>query len=96
MTNPGQAHADAERLHAFANDLSLYAERIRELDHQMQNGLTRLGETFRDAEYEKFRAHFRSSREKLLAFVEEVKTLVPKLRTGADDLGQYDRIKLEL
>lgn len=96
MTNPNQAHADAQRLRAFADQLSLYAERIRDLDHDLHQGLTRLGDTFRDQEYERFRGHFRSSREKLLTFVEDVKTLVPKLRVDADDLAEYGRIKEEL
>jgi uncharacterized protein YukE len=96
MTNPNQAHADWERLRTFADELALFSERIRDLDHEMQQGLAKLGETFRDDEYEKFRAHFRSSRQKLLGFVEEVKTLVPKLRVDADDLAAYGRIKLDI
>ncbi len=96
MANPNQAHADSERLRTFADDLSLFSERIKELDQEMQHGLARLGETFQDDEFDKFRTHFRSSRQKLLGFVEEVKTLVPKLRVDADDLATYGRIKLDI
>jgi len=96
MANPDQAHADSERLRSFADNLSLFADRIKDLDNEMQQGLARLGETFRDEEYEKFRSHFRSSRQKLIGFVDEVKTLVPKLRVDADDLAAYGRIKLDI
>lgn len=93
MTDGGQAHADSERLRAFANELTDYSARIKQLDDDLQAALTRLGETFRDEEYERFREHFRSSRQRLLAFVEEIRSVTPKLRTDADDLAEYGRIK---
>jgi uncharacterized protein YukE len=96
MTSPNQAHADSERLRAFADELSLFSRRIKDLDQELQQGLARLGETFQDGEYEKFRTHFRSSRQKLLGFVEEVQSLVPKLRVDADDLAASERTKLEI
>ena len=93
MTDGSQAHVDSERLRAFANELSDYAARIKDLDGDLQAALTRLGDTFRDDEYNRFCDRFRSSRQRLLAFVEDVKSVVPKLRTDADDLAEYGRIK---
>jgi uncharacterized protein YukE len=93
MTDRNQAHADPERLRAFAHELANYSERIHQLDGEMQAALTRLGETFRDHEYERFREHFRSSRQKLLAFVEDVKAVIPKLRADADDLAASSRVR---
>lgn len=93
MTDRNQAHADPERLRAFAHELADYSERINQLDGEMQAALARLGETFRDDEYERFREHFRSSRQNLLAFVEDIKAVIPKLRTDADDLATYGQIK---
>ena len=88
-----QAHVDSERLRALAVDLARFSERIKEVDGEMQRALTKLGETFRDDEYDRFRDHFGASRRRLLEFVEDVSAVIPKLHADANDIAEYGRIK---
>ena len=96
MSNPNQANVDPEGLRNFANELSNLATRIQGLDKDMEQGLVRLGETFRDEEYQKFREHFMASRQKLGGFVDEIRKLVPKLNQDAEDIATSQRVKLDV
>src|SRR5262245_58160698 len=94
--NLGQAHIDPLKLQEFAAQLSLFAEKITELDRALEHGLMRLGQTFRDDEYQRFRARFTASRSRLAAFVEEVRETVPKLNADADDIRAAQNVRLDI
>jgi uncharacterized protein YukE len=95
MSHPQQAYVDPEKLREFADDLSSLARRIRELDKEFESELARLGQTFRDAEYDRFKAHFLTSQQKLARFVDEVQIVVPKLRQDAEDVAASRRVRLD-
>lgn len=96
MSNPNQACVDPESLLALAGDLSNLANKIEEMDSDLQNALAKLGATFRDEHYEQFRARFLGSRQKLGSFVEVLRDLTPKLRQDAEDVSAAQRPKLDL
>jgi len=95
MSDPDQAFVDPAKLHELAGHLTKLAHRIRELDQDLEHQLARLGETFRDSEYDKFKSHFRSSRRKLTEFVEEITGVVPKLHRDADHIVASQRVAMD-
>ena len=95
MSNTNQAHADPDRLRSFASELSLLATNIQDLNKDMERELVRLGNTWRDDEYDKFRSHFLNSRQKLTAFVEELRRNAPKIIQDAEEIAASQSIKLD-
>ena len=96
MSSGDQVNADPERIRELANSLAKFSGQVKELDSEVQRGLVRLGETFRDAEYEKFKNHFQKSRSGLTDFTVEIEGLIPKLRADADDLIDAANVQPDL
>lgn len=96
MAHGRQAHADPKDLREFAGDLGALCAKITDHDRDLQRELGRLGETFRDQEYEKFRTHFQASRRKLIEFAEEMRQFAGQLEKDADHLAAAQRVKLDL
>jgi len=92
MSN-SQVHVDPERLKSFAAELDQFANRVTDYDEGLQSALHRLGETFRDQEYEEFKTHFGASSQLLRRFVEEVKKNVPKLVADAEIIAMSQKVK---
>jgi hypothetical protein len=95
MSRKAQAHVDPESLRALASDLAMWSSKVIELGQQLDVGLSRLGETFRDDHYHDFRAMFQASRVKLDQFAADTRAFVPKLRQDADDVAASQAIKPE-
>ena len=94
MQQPSAAHVDPEQLREFAMTLAALARRLSDIDQSMAMELARLGETFCDAEYDKFRTHFMGSRQKLVKFTEDIRAVVPKLRADADDVARSQGVRI--
>lgn len=93
MSRDSQASVDPEALRELATDFASWASTVSEVGQQLDVGLSRLGETFRDDHYHEFRAVFAASRQKLDRFAADVRALVPKLRQDADDVGASQAIR---
>ena len=95
MDKTGQVIADPDALRALATELSALASKIVEMGNDLDRGLAVLGQTFQDEQYHEFRAAFGGSRQKLTAFAEEVRGLVPKLHQDADDIMSAQRVRFD-
>jgi uncharacterized protein YukE len=84
-----QAHADPERIRSFANKLWVFAQSTDTRADELMQQLGRLHESWKDAEYEKFHNHFQRTRRVLETFTEEVKKVVPSLKSDADKLQKH-------
>ncbi len=87
------AYVDPQKLRDFALSLKILAgfveERVRELDGR----LGRLGQSWRDQEFQKFRDQMRAARRRLSMFAEETKKVAPMLERDAQAAEAYQRIK---
>jgi len=95
MDERSQASVDPNALRALGAEFSNLASKILEMGLELDQGLARLGETFRDDHYHEFRSAFAASRQKLTAFAEEARSLVPKLNQDADDIAASQAVRLE-
>jgi hypothetical protein len=93
---PSQVHVDPEQLRAFSEILAQFAQRVHEFDAKFAHEVDRLGNTFRDQDYVKFREAFLSSRQLLKRFVEETRKVVPDLKRDAELIAQSQKVKLDL
>jgi uncharacterized protein YukE len=95
MDKSRQAAVDPEALRALASELSALASKILEMRGDLDRGLAVLGQTFQDEQYQQFRSAYVGSRQKLTAFTDEVRGLVPKLKQDADDIAAAQRVRLD-
>lgn len=62
--------ATVEKLEKFAASLQKYLKQVREAESRLSVGLARLGETWQDQEYHRFRESFAGVSQQLKAFEE--------------------------
>lgn len=93
---PTQVHVDPEHLRTFSDVLTQFAQRVHDFDAKLAHEVDRLGNSFRDQDYVRFREAFQSSRQLLKRFVEETRKVVPELKNDADIIAESQRVKLDL
>ena len=89
------AYVDPEKLRSFAGSLKGYAGFIEESLSKLKAELSRLGDTWRDQEYEAFRDNFVKTQRLLHKFIEEAKRTQALLQRDADALEDAQRVRLE-
>jgi len=91
-----QANVDPEKLRTLSVELTVFAGKIEQIDGDLQGGLARLGETFRDDEYIRFRELFLRSSQQLGQFVEAIRQFTPGLDRDVEELIAAQHIKPEI
>ncbi|MCL0040896.1 WXG100 family type VII secretion target [Thermodesulfovibrionales bacterium] len=84
-----QVHVDPEKLRRFAGELRQFTEVINNYFNLLSNEMNRLGSSWQDQEYEKFKRGFAPSRQMLQKFADESKKIVPLLEKDATDIEEY-------
>ena len=74
---------DPEQILAFAELLSQFGQRVSNYDATLLQELNRLGNTWKDHDYQKLREAFFSSRQLLKGFIEQINQTVPELKRDA-------------
>jgi hypothetical protein len=88
-----QAYVDPEELRAFAGKLKSFAEFVDGQANSITTDLGRLGETWRDQEYEDFVKYFNRTKQLLRKFTDEAKRAVPLLERDANLAEEFLRLK---
>ena len=83
--------ADPEKLRGFAGDLKKFNETILQTIDKLNRETNRLGNSWRDQEFEKFRSNFIPTVQALKEFTGESEKLIPKLRKHADSIEEYQK-----
>ena len=91
-----QIYTDPEKLRQFSADLKRFAEITHSHMEATKGRLGRLGDTWRDHEYEKFVQVFAGAQKLLRKFVEETNRIAPLLERDAEALEEYQRLKPNL
>jgi uncharacterized protein YukE len=84
---------EPKRIRDFASDLSNFREHINELADRLRGNLSRLSESWRDEEFEKFREVFETAQQRLRKFSAEVEETLPKLERDAAAAEEIHRVK---
>ena len=88
------AHADPIALREFAETLQRLADSVEDIESNLGQRLSSLGETFRDEDYQRFREHFRQRQQYLKSFVEQIRQHCPKILRDSETLLSMQQIKL--
>lgn len=82
-------HADPEDIEGFIRELQRFNNEMNSNVSRMQSRMSRLGETWRDGEFQKFESELGKSMRSMHRFVRSCETYIPKLRKKADALRRY-------
>ncbi len=88
-----QIDVDPRSLREFAGKLKRFAATIEDHSARLGSSLGRVGESWRDHEFEDFAREFKSSQQHLKRFVEETKKTAPLLDRDAEMIEDYQRTK---
>jgi hypothetical protein len=88
-----QVYVDPQQLRAFASKLKSFAEFVDGQANSITTDLGRLGETWRDQEYDDFIEYFNRAKQMLRKFTEETNRTVPLLERDADLAEEYLQLK---
>ena len=80
------AHSDPERLREFALQLKSYNDFVETMMASVRQGTKRLGQSWRDAQFEEFETVLERTRNLLINFTMETKQTVELLKRDAEKL----------
>jgi uncharacterized protein YukE len=86
---PLQAIANPEDLERFTHDLKQFNAQLRDSMARLQGQFTRLGETWRDQEHQKFAQEFEQTMRVLHQFMRSSDQQIPFLLRKAQRLREY-------
>lgn len=86
-------YVNPEELRSFANKLNGFSHFVEEQFNGLGGALSRLGDTWRDQEYQNFVDYFRRVNQTLKVFAEETNQTVPLMLRDADAAEHVHRIK---
>lgn len=86
-----QAHTDPEHLRAFAAELQQFKSDVQETLTTLRGRTARLGETWQDQEFERFRERFARTQQTLNRFSAAAEQAVPALLRDAEAIEEYLR-----
>lgn len=86
-----QAYTDPEHLRAFAAQLQRFNGEVREAMSGLRAQTARLGETWQDQEFERFRERFARTQQALNRFSTSADQAVPVLLRDAEAIEEYLR-----
>ncbi|MDW7651686.1 MAG: WXG100 family type VII secretion target [Bacillota bacterium] len=84
-----QVHVDPDKLRSFAGELKKFTDVVDNYFNVLNNELNRLGASWEDQEYDRFKREFIPVRQVLKTFVGEAGKLVPKLETDASVIEEF-------
>lgn len=88
-----QVYVDPHKLRNFSKELSEFASVVDDQMSGLKSFLGRLGETWRDQEFEAFVNQFSSVQQHLKKFAEETRRTAPLLQRDADRIEEFFRDK---
>lgn len=86
-----QAIADPAELRRFSVELRQFNDQLRESTTRLHAQFVRLGETWRDQEYQKFAQEFEQTMRVLAHFTHTTNQYIPYLQRKAQLLEEYSR-----
>lgn len=84
-----QAIADPEDLERFARDLNAFTANVKDSVGRLNGAFSRLGETWRDQEQQKFAYEYQETVRAFNRFCQTAETYIPLLQAKARDLRRY-------
>lgn len=92
MSTP-DVHVDPDRLRAIAEELSMFANDVNAELIVLNTELAKLGRTWQDDEYKKFRSAVQPLQRILELFREEIERSKPAMLADAEAIRAYQRLQ---
>jgi uncharacterized protein YukE len=86
-------HVDPDRLRAIAEELSMFSNDIRTELTLLSNELAKLGRTWQDDEYKKFKSAIQPLHRILEKFQEEITRSKPDMLADAEAIRAYQKLQ---
>ena len=86
-------HVDPDRLRAIAEELSMFSNDIKAELNLLSNQLAKLGRTWQDEEYKKFKNAIQPLHKILERFHEEIVRSKPSMLADAEAIRAYQRLQ---
>jgi uncharacterized protein YukE len=90
---PSDVHVDPDRLRAIAEELGMFSGDIRTELTLLDGELARLGRSWQDEEYTKFKRAIQPLRKVLDQFQQEIARSKPDMLADAEAIRAYQRLK---
>lgn len=90
---PSDVHVDPDRLRAIAEELSMFSGDIRTELTVLDGELARLGRSWQDEEYTKFKRAIQPLRRVLDQFQQEIARSKPDMLADAEAIRAYQRLR---
>lgn len=87
-------HVDPDRLRAIAEELSMFSNDIKTELALLDNELARLGRSWQDDEYVKFKSAIQPLRRILDQFHEEITSSKPEILADAEAIRAYQKLQI--
>jgi uncharacterized protein YukE len=84
-----QAIGDPEEIERFAHQLKAFTDQMRDGLATLQGGFSRLGDTWRDQEFQKFAQDYQQTVVVMRHFIQSADAHLPLLRAKARKLRDY-------
>ena len=92
MASP-DIHVDPDRLRAIAEELSMFSNDIRTQLTLLNNELSKLGRSWQDEEYKKFKNAIQPLHRILEQFQEEITRSKPDMLADAEAIRAYQKLQ---
>jgi len=92
MASP-DIHVDPDRLRAIAEELSMFSNDIRTQLTLLNNELSKLGRSWQDEEYKKFKHAIQPLHRILEQFQEEITRSKPDMLADAEAIRAYQKLQ---
>lgn len=87
-------HADPQRIRDFRSQLASFLSCLQTFDNRLSAGVSHLGQSWRDQEFQRFRETFTTTQGVLKKFASEGQALLPKLEKDAQALDELGRTQM--
>lgn len=86
------AYVDADKLRHLVGTLKAYTDDLDEYGDTLAGGIDRLGETWRDEQFDHFSEEFRAAAAVLHRLVQEIRNVIPHLEQDAATIERFNEI----
>lgn len=84
-----QVTADSDELKRFASELQRFNQQLDDSTKRLQGHFSRLGDTWRDPQYQKFASEFTQTMTLLRQFRRSAEQQIPRLQARAEHLERF-------
>lgn len=87
-------YVDPEKVKNFAVQLSQFSKFVDQSVDRLNSSMSKLGESWRDQEFQAFLRETQQTQQRLKNFVQETEKILPVLKKDAEAMEVYQRLQI--